>query len=76
MGSAITGTFSHLRDTAQVERQRHADRGLMSAYSEPDAVKTAQVQANRRLGWILGSVAVAFFVGFIVKISLLSGQFV
>jgi hypothetical protein len=48
----------------------------MSAYPEPDAVKTAQVQANRRLGWILGSVAVAFFVGFIVKISLLSGQFV
>jgi len=48
----------------------------MPADSEPDAVKNAQVQANRRLGWILGSVAVAFFVGFIVKISLLSGQFV
>jgi hypothetical protein len=39
-------------------------------------VKTAQVQANRRLGWILGSVAVAFFIGFVVKISLLSGKFV
>ena len=48
----------------------------MPADSEPDAVKNAQVQANRRLGWILGSVAVAFFVGFIVKISLLSGKLV
>jgi hypothetical protein len=47
----------------------------MPAPTEQNAVKTAQVQANRRLGWILGSVAVAFFVGFIVKISLLSGQF-
>jgi hypothetical protein len=47
----------------------------MSAYPDPDAVKTAQVQANRRLGWILGSVAVAFFIGFVVKISLLSGKF-
>jgi len=48
----------------------------MSAHPQPDAVKTTQVQANSRLGWILGSVAVAFFIGFIVKISLLSGQFV
>jgi len=47
----------------------------MSAYPDPDAVKTAQVQANRRLGWILGFVAVAFFIGFVVKISLLSGKF-
>ena len=47
----------------------------MPADSEPDAVKNAQVQANRRLGWILGSVAVAFFIGFVVKISLLSGKF-
>jgi hypothetical protein len=48
----------------------------MSAHPDPDAVKTAQGQANRRLGWILGSVAVAFFIGFVVKISLLSGKFV
>jgi hypothetical protein len=48
----------------------------MPADSVRDAVKNAQVQANRRLGWILGSVAVAFFVGFIVKISLLSGKLV
>ena len=48
----------------------------MPADSEPDAVKNVQVQANRRLGWILGSVAVAFFIGFVVKISLLSGKFV
>ncbi len=34
-----------------------------------------QGKANRRLGLILGSVAVAFFVGFMVKIALLSGQF-
>jgi len=47
----------------------------MPTSSEQEAVKAAQHQANRRLGWILGSVAVAFFVGFIVKISLLSGQF-
>ena len=76
MGSAITCTLPHLRDAAQVERQRDADCGLMPADSERDAVKNAQVQANRRLGWILGSVAVAFFVGFIVKISLLSGKLV
>jgi hypothetical protein len=43
---------------------------------ERDAVKIAQVQANRRLGWILGSVAAAFFIGYIAKIALLSGQFV
>jgi hypothetical protein len=43
--------------------------------SERDAVKTVQVQANRRLGLILGSVAVTFFIGFIVKIALLSGNF-
>jgi hypothetical protein len=48
----------------------------MPAHPERDAVKTAQGQANRRLGWILGSVSIAFFVGFIVKISLLSGQFI
>ncbi|WP_294636817.1 cytochrome oxidase small assembly protein [uncultured Aquabacterium sp.] len=28
--------------------------------------------ANRRLGWILASVAAAFFIGFVVKIILLS----
>ncbi len=48
----------------------------MPSDSERDTVKMAQVQANRRLGWILGSVAVAFFIGFIAKIALLSGQFV
>ncbi|WP_218929761.1 cytochrome oxidase small assembly protein [Aquabacterium olei] len=31
-------------------------------------------RANRRLGLILASVAVAFFVGFIVKIVLLTPQ--
>jgi len=48
----------------------------MPSDAERDAVKTAQDQANRRLGWILGSVAVAFFIGFVAKIALLSGQFV
>jgi len=47
----------------------------MPDHSERDAVKTVQDQANRRLGLILGSVAIAFFIGFIVRISLLSGQF-
>jgi hypothetical protein len=47
----------------------------MPDHSERDAVKTIQDQANRRLGWILGSVAIAFFIGFIVRISLLSGNF-
>jgi len=47
----------------------------MPDHWEPDAVKTVQMQANRRLGWILGSVAIAFFIGFIAKIALLTGQF-
>ena len=47
----------------------------MPDHSERDAVKTVQAQANRRLGLILGSVAIAFFIGFMVKISLISGKF-
>ena len=33
-----------------------------------------QVKSNRRLGLILGTVAVAFFLGFIARIFLISGQ--
>jgi hypothetical protein len=38
-------------------------------------VNAVQDKANRRLGVILGSVAAAFFIGFVVRIALLSGQF-
>lgn len=32
-----------------------------------------QRQRNARMGWILGSIAVAFFVGFVAKMALLGG---
>jgi len=32
-----------------------------------------QKRANRRLGWILASVALAFALGFVAKIALLGG---
>ncbi len=32
-----------------------------------------QEKSNRRLGWILGSVALVFFVGFMVRMVLLGG---
>ncbi|WP_259169070.1 cytochrome oxidase small assembly protein [Comamonas sp. BIGb0152] len=31
----------------------------------------AQRKANRRLAWILASIAVAFFIGFLVKMTVL-----
>ena len=33
-----------------------------------------QKKSNRRLGLILGSIALAFFLGFVFKMVLLSGQ--
>lgn len=37
------------------------------------SLKPAEVQArNRRLGWILASVAATFFLGFVAKVVLLS----
>jgi hypothetical protein len=41
---------------------------------EDDAVNSQQSQANRRLGLILGTVAVAFFLGFLARVFVLSGQ--
>lgn len=41
---------------------------------DDDAVHLAQNQANRRLGLILGTVAAAFFLGFLARVFILSGQ--
>jgi hypothetical protein len=41
---------------------------------EDDAVRYAQSQANRRLGLILGTVAAAFFLGFLARVFILNGQ--
>ncbi|MEF9963938.1 MAG: cytochrome oxidase small assembly protein [Comamonas sp.] len=34
-------------------------------------ISPAQRKANRRLAWILASIAVAFFIGFLVKMTVL-----
>jgi hypothetical protein len=41
---------------------------------EDDAVPSLQSQANRRLGLILGTVVVVFFLGFMVRVFIFSGQ--
>ncbi len=41
---------------------------------DDDSVHLAQSQANRRLGLILGTVAAAFFLGFLARVFILSGQ--
>ncbi|MFC4421628.1 cytochrome oxidase small assembly protein [Cupriavidus pampae] len=41
--------------------------------TQPDDRKAAQRAANRRLGWILLSVVLMFFLGFFAKMKFLGG---
>jgi hypothetical protein len=65
MGSAIAGAVPHVRNSAEVECFGHQDSRVIRAMSTPD-----QKKQNVRLGLILASIAVVFFVGFIAKAAL------
>ena len=60
MGSAISGTFSHLRDATQAGRHGNARDRL-------NAMTQEQKKNNLRMGLTLASVALVFFIGFMVK---------
>jgi hypothetical protein len=64
MGSAFAGAVPHLRDPAQAGRHRHQGDWLMT----PEQKKN-----NRRMGLVLASIAVVFFIGFIARMLLLRG---
>ena len=72
MGSAFASTVPHLRDTAEAGRYRDS-RDRLSRLEKTGDIDTMATQeqkkANARLGWILLSIAVAFFIGFMVKMT-------
>ena len=72
MGDPIAGTFPHLRNTAQAQRRRQS-RGRLTDTQDCTTVTPDQKRSNARLGWILLSVVVVFFAGFMVKMALLGG---
>ena len=72
MGSAFTRTFPYLRDTAQAQQRRYPHRGLMNSSLSSSAMTPEQKKSNLRLGLILASVAVVFFLGVVAKITFLN----
>jgi len=70
VGGAVPGAVAHLRDAAQAQRRGHEGHRL-----RPFAMRGSDEQrkANRRLGLILASVALAFALGFMAKMVLLGG---
>jgi len=66
MGSAFAGTVPYLRDTAQAEC--FGDQG--DRLNAGPVMTPEQKKNNRRLGLILASVALIFFVGFMARAAL------
>jgi hypothetical protein len=64
VGSAVAGTVPHLRDAAQAERVGHQGHRLIV---DRTAMTPEQKKNNRRLGLILASVAIIFFIGFMAR---------
>jgi len=70
VGSAVAGAVPYLRDAAQAERRRH-EGGRLTAHETMHAAMTPeQKKQNARLAWILASIALVLFVGFIAKAAL------
>jgi hypothetical protein len=66
MGSAVAGSLPHLRESAQAGRFGDpGDRLTTMARLTPE-----QQSANRRLAWILASIALVLGLGFVAKVVL------
>jgi hypothetical protein len=74
VGDPVAGTVPHLRNPAEARRHGHARGGLntMSSLSNPSDARAEVRARNLRLGLILASTALVFFVGFVVKVVVLS----
>ena len=85
MGSAVAGALPHLREPAEAGRHRDPRDRLTQAprtrrFTRPPDIEAVPAMSlssndkrrqNRKLGLILASVAVVFFLGFFAKVMLL-----
>ena len=67
MGSSLASAFPHVRKPTQAGRYGNPRDRLKTMAMTPE-----QKKSNLRMALILASVAVAFFVGFVVKVFVLS----
>jgi hypothetical protein len=75
MGNPVTCAFPHLREPAQAQRSRQSRHRLNASdrYDPHMALSPHTKKSNLRLALILASVVAVFFLGFVLKMTVLGG---